>query len=156
MLKTAWKILLLAQVRIFQKSVFVCNYIRRKTSNDCSSKLTLCTFWREPHIQTCWNLVQLFFGWFLTNLVWKFWKFWFLAILGAKKSQKIQYGRHFWPFSAPKIAKNQNFQNPQTRFVRSHPKNTCTKFQHVWMCGSLKKVHKVSFVVQPFEVFRLM
>ena len=128
MLKTAWKILLLAQVTIIQKLVFACNYIRRKTSNGCSSKHTLCTFLREPLIQTCWNLVQAFLGWFLTNLVWGFWKFLFLPILGAKKGQKIQYGRHFWLFWPLKWSKIKIFKIPKPDLSETIPRTPVPNF----------------------------
>ena len=74
----------------------------------------------------------------------------------GQKSSKTAAILNFLIFLAPKMARNQNFQNRQIRFVINHPKNTCTKFQHVWTSGSLKKVHKESFELQPFEVFCLM
>ena len=40
---------------------------------------------------------------------------------------------------------------PQPDLYRNLPKDTCTKFQHVWMSRSLKKVHNVRFELRQFE-----
>ena len=149
--KRCWKphekILLLAQVTIFQKLVFVCNYIRRKTSNGCSSKHTLCTFLREPLIQTCWNLVHVFLGWFLTNLIGH--------SRGQKRSQNPIWPP-FWLFWPLKWSKIKIFKIPKSDLSETILRTRVLNFSMFgWVVLSRRYIKSV-FRYGRFKFFRLL
>ena len=71
----------------------------------------------------------------------------------AEKRPKIQYGRHFWQFSSHKMAKIQNFQNRQIRFVELHIRKVLSKFQVASMYAAQMNVPFILYKLSRFKVF---
>ena len=141
---------------IFWKSWFACDYTTRGSLKWLSCKKIKGTFiWTAYMLQT-WNLDCTFLIWSSTNLIWRFWKFWILAFLWLEKCQKIQYGRHFWQFSSHKMAKIQNFQNRQIRFVELHVRKLLSNFQVASMYAAQMNVPFILYKLSRFKVFRVV
>ena len=141
---------------IFQKSGFACIYSTRKNFKRPQRKIHFMYLLERTIHPNMLKIGRGILGMVSDKSGLGILKIFIFAHFRGQKRSKNPIWPPFLTFLAPKMVKNQNFQNPQIRFVRNHPKNACTKFQHVWMSGSLKKVHKVSFGYDRLKFFRAL
>ena len=70
----------------------------------------------------------MIFGWVSKNLTMEFVIFWFFAVLSRGAAAQSLKTAIFGPSGTRKTGKNQNFKNPNDKFLDTHPKIIHTNF----------------------------